>query len=205
MPASGDSPRRRSKKGLVWGIVAGVVLLFIIIGNLGGGGDSETPVADVEPSAPAAGAPAQPEPVAPAPEPAVAVIGSPVRDGKFEFTVTSVERVGPTIGEGFTEETAQGEYLVVRLNVTNIGDEPQMLSTGGQVLYNDKGQKYEPSSDALFSLEGASDFFLEDINPGNTIVGAPLLFDVPPGTVLDRIELHDSLFSGGVDVSIAGS
>lgn len=201
-------PQKKSKKGLIWGIVGGVILLFVLIAALGGGGDE--PTANVTETTPAASAPAESSApaettAAPAPEPAAAVIGTAVRDGKFEFTVTAVERVGTTIGEDFLQETAQGEYVIVRVNVTNIGDEPQMLSSSGQVLYNDKGQKYEPSSDALFSLEGASDFFLEDINPGNTITGAPLLFDVPVGTVLDRIELHDSMFSGGVEVSLKGS
>lgn len=204
-----------------WFILIAAIVLIVVFANLGGGGDA--PAGEEEPAAieePAEEAPAEDDAAAEAEAAAqaeqdaaeaaeaaaaAAVIGTPVRDGKFEFVVTGVERVGTIIGEGFTEETAQGEYIIVRVNITNIGDEPQMLSTTGQVLYNDKAQKYEPSSDALFSLEGASDFYLEDINPGNSIVGAPLLFDVPPGTVLDKIELHDSMFSGGVDVSLVGS
>lgn len=131
-------------------------------------------------------------------------IGSKVRDGKFEFTVTGVERPGKTIGESFFEETAQGEFIIIRVDITNIGDEAQTLTSSSQVLYNDKGQKFEPSS-AIFALEDSSKFFLETINPGNTVTGAPLLFDVAPGTVLDKIELHDSFFSGGVEVSLKGS
>ena len=100
-------------------------------------------------------------------------------------------------------EEAQGEFIIVRVDVTNVGDEAQMLSSNGQVLYNDKGQKFEPSS-AIFSVPDSDKSFLENINPGNTVTGAPLLFDVAPGTMLDRIELHDSMFSGGVEVSLAG-
>ena len=29
-----------------------------------------------------------------------------------------------------------------------------------------------------------------------------VVFDLPPNTALDRIELHDSMFSGGVDVKL---
>lgn len=58
------------------------------------------------------------------------------------------------------------------------------------------------SSSAVFSLPDADKAFLENINPGNTVTDAPLLYDVPPGTVLDRIELHDAFFSEGVDVSL---
>jgi hypothetical protein len=211
-------PPQKSSSGVIWAL-SGVLVLLIFIGIAVTSGDDGESTARTQPSTPATSGPVESSAPAessappaettteapPPPEPAVAGIGTPVRDGKFEFTVTGVERVGTTIGESFTQETAQGEYLIVRVNVTNVGDEPQVLSSSGQVLYNDKGQKYEPSSDALFSLEGASDFFLQEINPGNFITGAPLLFDVPPGTVLDRIELHDSFFSGGADVSIKGS
>lgn len=191
-----------------------LLALIILISLLGGGDEDTTGTPQPAPAATTAETPAVDEPAAeeepateepaPEPEPAVPGIGAPVRDGKFEFTVTGVERVGTTIGEDFLQEEAQGEFIIVRLNVTNIGDEGQTLNSSGQVLYNEAGQKFEPSS-AIFSLPDADKFFLENINPGNTVTGAPLLFDVAPGTVLDRVELHDSLFSGGVDVSLAGS
>lgn len=202
--------KKHTGRNILIGLGA-VVALFIVIGAIGGGGGDEvsadTAAADIgEPPASDAAtegtAEEEPPPAEePAAAPALPGIGTPVRDGKFEFVVTGVERPGSVIGEGFLEETAQGEFVIIRVNVTNIGDEPQTLSSYGQVLYNDQGQKFEPSS-AIFALEDADKFFLENINPGNTVTGAPLLFDVAPGTVLDRIELHDSAFSGGVDVSL---
>jgi hypothetical protein len=190
-----------------WFILLAAIVLIAILNSFKGGGDD--PVAEEEPAAieEPAEEPAEEEPTEELAEeaPAVeAVIGTAVRDGKFEFVVTGVERVGATIGEGFSQETAQGEFVIIRMDVTNIGDEAQTLSSSGQVLYNDKDQKFEPSS-AIFSLPDADKFFLEKINPGNKVVGAPLLFDVAPGTVLNKIELHDSVFSGGVEVSLAGS
>jgi hypothetical protein len=44
--------------------------------------------------------------------------------------------------------------------------------------------------------------FLEDINPGNEVKGK-LIFDVPKPTKLTAIELHDSMFSGGVKVALS--
>lgn len=206
-----DPPQKKSGKGkkILVGVVAAVVLI-IVLANLGGGGDGDvaTPVAESQASAPAetseapTEAPAE-EPAPPA-EPAEAGIGVPVRDGKLEFTVTGVERPGNTIGPEFMAETAQGEFVIVRVDVTNIGDEAQMLDSSSQKLFNEAGQEFSPSS-AIFVLEDAQKAFLETINPGNSITGAPLLFDVAPGAVLDSIELHDSPFSGGVTVSLAGS
>jgi hypothetical protein len=43
--------------------------------------------------------------------------------------------------------------------------------------------------------------FLNNINPGNEVTGT-LVFDVPAGVELAALELHDSLFSGGVKVAL---
>lgn len=43
--------------------------------------------------------------------------------------------------------------------------------------------------------------FLNDINPGNTVQGQ-LAFDMPAGVRAVKAELHDSLFSDGVTVSL---
>lgn len=53
---------------------------------------------------------------------AVPVIGSKVLDGKFEFVVTKVERIGKSFDSSFgTTEKAQGEFIIVRVNVKNVG------------------------------------------------------------------------------------
>ena len=46
-----------------------------------------------------------------------------------------------------------------------------------------------------------SNAFLNNINPGNLVKGI-LLFDVPKTFKLKAIELHDSVFSGGVTVAL---
>ena len=52
-----------------------------------------------------------------------------------------------------------------------------MLDSSSQALFNNKGQKFAPCS-AIMSLKDADKIFLTNINPGNSITGAPLLFDV---------------------------
>lgn len=181
-----------------------LVLLFGIIKAMGGGGDNTAPVADTSITQPkAADAPAAKAPAAKAPVAKAAPgIGAKVRDGKFEFVVTGVERPGASItGQFGTTEKAQGEFVIIRVNVTNIGNEGQTLMSSGQKLFNDKNQSFEPSS-AILSLKDADKFFLQNINPGNSVKGAPLLFDVAPGTKLAAIELHDSVFSDGVKVAL---
>jgi hypothetical protein len=42
---------------------------------------------------------------------------------------------------------------------------------------------------------------VEPINPGNAVAGV-ILFDLPRGAKPTKIELHDSVFSGGVTVTL---
>lgn len=48
-----------------------------------------------------------------------------------------------------------------------------------------------------------SESFLNTINPGNSVDGT-LVFDVPEGLAPAAVELHDSPFSGGATVTLAG-
>jgi hypothetical protein len=48
---------------------------------------------------------------------------------------------------------------------------------------------------------GQSSTWLNDINPGNTVVGK-IAFDMPAGAKAVKMELHDSMFSGGVIVHV---
>ena len=127
----------------------------------------------------------------------MASINTPVRDGKFEFTVKGVECGKPSVGEGIVAVKAQGVFCVVSLSVKNIGDEAQSMSSSNQYLYNSEGQQYSATS--TFSLE--NDLLYQSINPGNMVDGV-ILFDVTPGMSPSSIELHDGIFSDGVKVEL---
>ncbi|MBE3011710.1 DUF4352 domain-containing protein [Microbispora sp. NEAU-D428] len=127
-------------------------------------------------------------------------LGDLVKDGKFAFKVTKVEKGLSQVGEGFTAHEAQGQYVLVHLTVKNIGDEAQMFTDSAQKLIDAKGRTFDADSGAAIWLQD-SNAFLENINPGNSVNGL-LLFDVPKNLTLKAIELHDSIFSGGVTVSL---
>ena len=137
--------------------------------------------------------------------PQAAKIGTPVRDGKFQFTITSVSHaksVGDTAaGLG---DTAQGKYTILHVTVTNIGSQPQTLDDSSQYVYDASGRKYDVSTNAdidLNSASGSDSVFFNDINPGNTVRGE-LAFDMPARLKAVKAELHDSAFSGGVTVNL---
>jgi len=138
---------------------------------------------------------------APQVEAPAASIGTKVRDGKFEFVVTAVERPGKTLVGKLDEVlTAHGEFVIVRVNVTNVGNEARSPDCSCQLLFNDKGREFEPSP-AILSTKGALKF-VRQINPGDTVKDVLVLFDVAPGTKVVDVELHDSPFSAGAKVKL---
>jgi hypothetical protein len=195
MPPQQQPPRKKRHwvRNTFLGFAGFIVLIIIAIAANGGSNGT-----------PAAGGGAAPANAAPA-APQVAKIGAPVRDGKFQFTITSVsqaESVGDTAnGLG---DTAQGNYTILHVTVTNIGSQPQTLDDSSQYVYDASGRKYDASTSAdidLNSASGSDSVFFNDINPGNTVHGE-LAFDMPTGLKAVKAELHDSVFSGGVTVNL---
>ena len=128
-------------------------------------------------------------------------LGQRVEDGKFAFTVTGVKcgiaKVGTNV---YLTQKAQGQYCRVSLRVENIGDEAQTMFASNQYLFDTKGRKF--SADAKANIyDGSAKLMFEEINPGNSIKGY-VYFDVPKGTKVSKLELHDSAFSGGVEVRL---
>jgi len=116
-----------------------------------------------------------------------------VRDGKFEFQVLGMERsASKTLI--FSQEQAKGEFLTVKLRVTNIGDEARTYWADNQKLVVN-GNTYEPSSTI------SDDSWRQEINPGLSI-DTDVTFDIPPSAVPEQIVLHDSAFSGGAHLAL---
>jgi hypothetical protein len=69
-----------------------------------------------------------------------------------------------------------------------------------QTLYDTRHRKYDADTEAAVYLDD-SQSFLNDINPGNVVRGV-VVFDVPKSFTPKKVELHDSFFSGGTDVSL---
>ena len=128
-------------------------------------------------------------------------IGDPVRDGKFQFTVTKVTHA-KRIGSRFLGQAAQGDYTILHITVTNISNVAQTLDDSAQFVYDARGRKFSADSTADIYANGSSNsVFFNQINPGNSVHGK-IAFDLPKGDTAVKAELHDSQFSGGVIVSL---
>lgn len=132
-----------------------------------------------------------------------AKIGEPARDGKFEFTVTSIKCGEKSVGDQYLNEKAQGEFCRLSLSIKNIGNEAQSLLSSDQKLLNAEGQQFAADDTATIyaSSDNSGSTWFDQINPGNSVKG-DILFDVPAGANITTAELHDSSFSGGVKVNL---
>jgi len=179
-------------------VVGGVIAGLIVLGSLTPD-TSTTPDQATQSTTAAAGQEPADTTAARPPATKAATLGTPIRDGKFEFTVKRIRCGIQRIGSTYFNKRAQGQFCLVTTHVSNIGDEAQTLDASNQYLFDRAGRRYE-TSDANAFLEG-SKTFLEEINPGNAVDGT-LVFDVPKGFAPSKIELHDSAFSGGVHVAL---
>ena len=188
LPGTGTAPARsEAKKGKplykrVWFWIAIVAVLGIIGAAANGGSNSTTSEGET------------------AAAPAAATIGTPVRDGDFEFTVTNVERGQTKIGGEYLNTTAQGEFVLVNLTVRNVGNEPGTLFDQNVKLFDTQGREYRADSAAAITLRATP-----TSSPRRSIrhqVSGTIVFDVATGTRLASLDLHDSAFSGGVSVAV---
>ena len=177
------SYRSPPKKRKVWPwVLLGVVVLFFggcfaFVGLVGSAMHASSQHRSSENSAPSAAMPG---------------IGQEVRDGKFAFTVTNVSRA-PTVGA----TQARGEFVIVAMNVKNTGDQPQDYFSSNQKLFDTAGRQFAADSMAI-----SKDSMVVNLNPGFDL-NVKVPFDVPVGTTLATIEVHDSAFSDGAKVRLS--
>jgi hypothetical protein len=200
-----------AKKGMGTGkllliIAAGLIALCcvggIIVAAVSGGKSSNQSAGSDKPAAAApTGAVAAAPTQAAAPKKAQPKLGQPARDGKFEFTVTNVEYGKTQVGGQFANKTAQGQFVLVHVTVKNVGTEARMFTGATQRALGEGGVKYDNDSSAEIYANTDNDTFLNTINPGNEVKGI-LVFDIPKDKKITAVQLHDSMFSGGVTVDL---
>jgi hypothetical protein len=204
-PPQPQAPEKKPLWKKTWFRVVAALFVVAVIGSATGGGNkAEETAAAGTPDAPAVvdgAAPAEEAASEPAEsEPAMPGLGQPAADGDFSFVVSGVDCALTEIGNEYFGTKAQGQFCIVDVAVTNIGDSAGSFFGDNSKLLNAEGQEFSADTEAAIYLED-SDSLYEEINPGNTL-NSKVVFDVPAGTTPTAIELHDSAFSGGVTVAL---
>lgn len=190
-------PFQPPKKKKKWPIILGAVVAFIIviaIATSGGDKDEDTKAGDSGTSQSENGSSSDDSSEG-------APLGSEARDGKFGFVVTNVAVGQTSIGDNqFMKKDAQGQFVLVTLDVTNTSDEPQTYFGQNQKLFDTQGREFSNDWEAEINVNEPGQLSAE-INPGNKIT-VTVVFDIPKDAVPAYVELHDSAFSGGVEASL---
>ncbi|WP_250034331.1 DUF4352 domain-containing protein [Paractinoplanes maris] len=180
-------PAKRRKLPWIAGGVAVLALLACGVDTSSAeGGSTQAPAEETAPAAKKASTPG---------------LNKPAKDGDFQFTVTGLKCGVAKVGSQYVNKKAQGQFCLVSLQIKNIGKEAQTMVDSVQKAFDAKGTEFSVDSSAALYANEDQQVFFEEINPGNTVKGK-LVFDVPKGTKLTTVELHDSLFSGGVKVAL---
>lgn len=175
--------------------VLGIIILLAIIGGaVGGGNKTNTSTGSSDTS--------KPEQAKTENKATTAKLNEVARDGKFEFTVASVECGKPSVGTNeYLTKRAQGQFCLVTVTAKNIGSEAQTFDSSSQYLYDAANSKFSADGTASLYANPQGSTFLNQINPGNSVNGI-LVFDIPKDKTPVTAELHDSPFSGGVKVTL---
>ncbi|NVI92872.1 DUF4352 domain-containing protein [Actinomadura sp. BRA 177] len=203
----GPPPPRKGGKGCLYGIIGAVAGLFMLgscVAVVARSSDTSSPVESQSPAAekkPTGEKVEKGAQAKPSKKPVTNGIGRAYKDGKFAFTVTKVKKGVKKVGNEYFGDTAQGQFVIISVTVKNIGDEARTFTNGNQTLIDTKGREFDADPEASLWTDKESKSFLQQINPGNSVKGR-LIYDVPRGTKLKAIELHDSMWSGGVTVPL---
>lgn len=129
-------------------------------------------------------------------------MNEPVRDGGFEFTVLKSECGRTRVGGSYLNAQAQGQFCIVEIKVKNVGTVPERLDDSNQKAFNASGDEYGADGSASNYVNDNNETFLNEINPGNEVVGK-FVFDIPKDQKIERLELHASSGSAGIQVKLS--
>jgi hypothetical protein len=192
----------RSVTRLIW-IAVGVVALFCVIGAatvLVTQSLLTRPQASAALPPAGASAAATPAPQ-PAPSPKPPGLNAPVRDGMFRFTVTAISCGHQTVSTSVFNRTAHGQFCLVTLTVSNVGDSGRAFAEGFQKAVTSDASTYTPDIAAGLIVNGSGAAVFSTLHPGNSVSGT-LVYDIPRTASIARLELHDSPFSDGVSITV---
>jgi hypothetical protein len=101
--------------------------------------------------------------------------------GGLHYTITSVAKESTMLDDGTVPD---GEFIIVKIGISNVGNEPATISGSDFHLKSGEATTYEAASHSI----QYGGFFLESINPGVSHSGV-VLFDVPKNTPLIKYRL----------------
>jgi len=130
---------------------------------------------------------------APAPATTGNQLGQPVTVGSFTYTIESVKNIGKTLSSDEGESLAQGEFVVVKMAVTNNGSAPANVVASNFTASTANGQAVQAQENDSVIANGTNPAFRQGIGAGKT-EQVSLVFDFSPApkSPLTQIEITDN-------------
>jgi hypothetical protein len=122
-------------------------------------------------------------------------------DGVFVVTVTGVRCGVAQIGPGASPQRAAGEFCLVTVTAENAGPAAHLFDPRAQRVVDARGRSYAVASRAAAFLDDRGRGLRGHIPAGHSVRGV-LPFDVPRGTTLAALVLHDTAGSRGARVPL---
>lgn len=119
-----------------------------------------------------------------------------IRDGQFKFDIHRIHYGSTEYGSWLSKKVATGAFCIFDVTVTNVGGGLRTMKPANQHAFagSVQHQPLAPFSERQKAL-------LSQLTAGQSASGH-LVFDLPKGMWLDRVEFHDSVMSGGATVRL---
>lgn len=177
--------------------IAIAIGIFIAIGVIGSmGSDEETSGTDTETTAEE-----KTDKKDQKEEVKVYQIGDLVETGKLAYKVTNAESKSElkSDNEFIESATTSGQFILIDIEAFNNDKDARMIDSSMFKILDDQNREFDPSSDSevMMVVDGAIDFFLQDINPGLSKTGQ-LVFELPADAKSYSLQVSSGFgWSGG--------
>jgi hypothetical protein len=179
-------------------IITGIVAVIVVLIVLGAVGSSKNSGTSTTTSGSSSGSNTTPTPSVQS-----AKVGDTVNDGDLAFTVNSVD-MSQTIGDSYSQKTAQGQYIILAVKIQNNGKETKTINASDFTVVDNQGRKYDYSTDGQTAMEmssGTTSFFLQQIQPSLSVTGK-IVFDVPASATGLKLMAQGDIFSNPVSIDL---
>ncbi|WP_213013469.1 DUF4352 domain-containing protein [Paractinoplanes toevensis] len=122
-------------------------------------------------------------------------------DGAFIVSVVGLRCGLRTVGPAELRQSAKGEFCLVNVAIENAGREPRLLDGSAQRAVDTHGRAYAIDDRAAAFLNERVPSLLDEI-PAATTVRGVLPFEVPAGTRLSALMVHESAQSPGARIPL---
>ena len=124
-------------------------------------------------------------------------IGEQINAGDLNWKITKFStsaQIGQDIAGTFFGENANGIFLILDVEVENVGKKAKYLSDSFITLVDEQEREFSANTMAAIYLKpDGSALAFEQINPGIVKKGK-IVFDIPAGTKIANVRIRSNLF-----------